>query len=59
MADNLFVVDWTLGNEIKLLGLIKKLGLNNWKEISKILGKGKFKCESHYYTFYYSLKDCF
>ena len=57
MTDNLFTVDWTLGDEIKLLGAIEKLGLNNWEEISKILGKGKFECESHYYTFYYKSKD--
>ena len=55
---NLFTKDWTLGQEIKLLGAIERLGLNNWEEISKILGKGKFECESHYYTFYYkSIND--
>jgi len=47
----------TLGDEIKLLGAIEKLGLENWEEISKILGKGKFECESHYYTFYYKSKS--
>lgn len=57
MTDNLFTIDWTLGDEIKLLGAIEKLGLNNWEEISKILGKGKFECESHYYTFYYKSKN--
>ena len=58
-SDNLFTQDWTLGQEIKLLGAIERLGLNNWEEISKILGKGKFECESHYYTFYYKSKNDF
>jgi len=49
----------TLGDEIKLLGAIEKLGLENWEEISKILGKGKFECESHYYTFYYKSNNDF
>ena len=57
MNENIFTNDWTLGDEIKLLGAIEKLGLENWEEISKILGKGKFECESHYYTFYYKSKD--
>ena len=57
--ENIFTQDWTLGDEIKLLGAIERLGLNNWEEISKILGKGKFECESHYYTFYYKSKDDF
>ena len=57
--ENLFTQDWTLGDEIKLLGAIERLGLNNWEEISKILGKGKFECESHYYTFYYRSKNDF
>ena len=57
--ENLFTQDWTLGDEIKLLGAIERLGLNNWEEISKILGKGKFECESHYYTFYYKSKNDF
>ena len=57
MNDKLFTNNWTFGEEIKLLGAIEKLGLENWEEISKILGKGKFECESHYYTFYYKSKD--
>ena len=57
MTESLYTNDWTLGDEIKLLGAIEKLGLDNWEEISKILGKGKFECESHYYTFYYKTKD--
>ena len=59
LTENLFTVDWTLGEEIKLLGAIERLGLNNWEEISKILGKGKFECEAHYYTFYYKSKNDF
>ena len=58
-SENLFTKDWTLGQEIKLLGAIERLGLNNWEEISKILGKGKFECESHYYTFYYKSNNDF
>lgn len=57
MTENLFTSDWSLGDEIKLLGAIEKLGLENWEEISKILNKGKFECESHYYTFYYKSKE--
>ena len=57
MTENIFTNDWTLADEIKLLGAIEKLGLENWEEISKILNKGKFECESHYYTFYYKAKD--
>ena len=57
MNENLYTNDWTLGDEIKLLGAIENMGLENWEEISKILGKGKFECESHYYTFYYKSKD--
>lgn len=58
-SENLFTNDWTLGDEIKLLGALQRLGLNNWEEISKILGKGKLECESHYYTFYYKSKNDF
>ena len=49
----IFTDDWTLQNELKLLGGVEKLGLDNWDEISKNIGKGKVECESHYYTFYY------
>jgi len=57
MSEPLFTNDWSLGDEVKLLGAIEKLGLENWEEISKILNKGKFECESHYYTFYYKEKN--
>ena len=59
MNDPLFTEDWTLGDEIKLLGAIEKLGLENWEEISKILNKGKLECQSHYLAFYYKGKDDF
>ena len=54
LSENLFTWDWTLGEEIKLLGAIERLGLNNWEEISKILGKVKqyfqtTKIISHYF----------
>lgn len=58
ITEPLFTPNWTFGEEIKLLGAVEKLGLNNWEEISKTLGKGKFECEAHYYSFYYkSEKD--
>ena len=57
MNDHIYTNNWTFGEELKLLGAIEKLGLENWEEISKIVGKGKFECESHYYTFYYKSKD--
>ena len=57
MSEPLFTYDWSLGDEIKLLGAIEKMGLDNWDEISKILNKGIFECEAHYYTFYYKGKD--
>ena len=56
-TEPLFTKEWSFGDEIKLLGAVEKLGLNNWEEISKALGKGKFECESHYYAFYYKDKD--
>ena len=58
-SENLFTNDLTLDDEIKLLGAIERLDLNNWEEISKILGKEKFEYESYYYTFYYKSKSDF
>ena len=58
-SEYLFTNDWTLGDEIKLLGTIERLSLNNREEISKILGKEKFEYESYYYTFYYKSKSDF
>lgn len=57
MSDPLFTEDWSLGDEVKLLGAIEKLGIENWEEISKYLNKGKCECQSHYYAFYYKDKD--
>lgn len=57
MTEPLFTSDWSFGEEIKLLGYVEKLGLDNWEEISKALGKGKFECESHYYTFHYKINN--
>ena len=48
-----FTDDWSIRDELKLLGSIEKLGLDNWDEISKNIGKGIHECQSHYYTFYY------
>ena len=57
MEEPIFTIDWSFGDEIKLLGALERLGVGNWEEISKITGKGKFECESHYYTFYYKNKN--
>ena len=59
MEEPIFTTDWSFGDEIKLLGGLERLGIGNWDEISKITGKGKFECESHYYTFYYKKNDDF
>ena len=59
MEEPIFTLDWSFGDEIKLLGALSRLGLGNWDEISTIIGKGKFECESHYYTFYYRKEDDF
>ena len=57
MKEPIFTMDWSFGDEIKLLGALERLGVGNWEEIANITGKGKFECESHYYTFYYKNKD--
>ena len=59
MEEPIFTEDWSFGDEIKLLGSLERLGIGNWEEISKIIGKGKFECESHYYAFYYKKNDDF
>ena len=59
MEEPIFTEDWSFGDEIKLLGGLERLGIGNWEEISKIIGKGKFECESHYYAFYYKKNDDF
>ena len=43
MNEPIFTNDWSLAEELKLLGGIGRLGIGNWGEISKILGKGKFE----------------
>ena len=57
MEEPIFTSDWSFGDEIKLLGALQRLGIGNWEEISKIVGKGIFECESHYHTFYYKKVD--
>ena len=59
MEEPIFTADWSFGDEIRLLGGLERLGIGNWEEISKITGKGKFECESHYYAFYYKKNDDF
>ena len=54
----LFIDNWSLKEEHKLLSFVAKCGLNNWEEISKsIENKGQVECESYYYTFYYKNKE--
>ena len=57
MNEPIFTDDWTLEEEIKLLGALAHLGIGNWEDISKILGKGKFECRSHYHAFYYKKQN--
>ena len=57
MEEPIFTSDWSFGDEIKLLGALQRLGIGNWEDISKIVGKGIFECESHYHTFYYKTSD--
>ena len=59
MKEPIFTMDWSFGDEIKLLGALERLGVGNWEEIANITGKGKFECESHYYTFYYKSNNDF
>lgn len=53
MSEPIFTTDWSFEDELKLIGAIEKLGIGNWEDISNIIGKGKYECESHYNTFYY------
>ena len=54
----LFIDNWSLNEEHKLITFVEKCGLNNWEEISKsIENKGQVECESYYYTFYYKNKE--
>ena len=57
MSEPIFTEDWSLSEEIKLLGALSHLGIGNWEDISNILGKGKFECKSHYHTFYYKKQN--
>ena len=51
----LFTPDWSIYEELMLLSLIEKNGLDNWEDISDALKtKNPYECESHYYTFYYT-----
>ena len=57
MNEPIFTDDWTLEEEIKLLGALSHLGIGNWEDISIILRKGKFECRSHYNAFYYKKQN--
>ena len=54
---SIFTDDWTVGEEYNLLQNLSTSGLNNWEDISNILGRGQVECESHYYSFYYKEKE--
>ena len=48
-----FVEDWTIEEEILLLGAIDSCGLGNWEEISQNLGtKTALECKVHYFSVY-------
>ncbi|MCQ2819003.1 MAG: hypothetical protein MJ252_17200, partial [archaeon] len=50
----LFTEDWSIQDEHKLVKGVEKLGMDNWETIIHSLPhKGKFECETHYYSFYY------
>ena len=54
----LFTDDWKMNEEYKLLQNLATSGLNNWEDISNIMGnRGQVECESHYYSFYYTEKN--
>jgi len=54
----LFTEDWKMHEEYKLLVNLSTSGLNNWEDISNIMGnRGQVECESHYYSFYYTQKE--
>ena len=59
MNEPIFTEDWTLSEEIKLIGALSYLGIGNWEDVSNILGKGKFECKSHYHAFYYKKQNDF
>ena len=52
-----FTDDWSVCQEYNLLQNLSVSGLNNWEDISNILGRGQLECESHYYSFYYKEKE--
>lgn len=50
---SLFNTEWTVKEELCLIGSIERFGLDNWGEISNNLkSKPKVPCEAHYYTYY-------
>ena len=54
----LFSLNWSLKEEITLLSLIERHGLDNWEDIADSLKtKTKVECEAHYYSFYYQNKN--
>ena len=56
---SLFTKDWKIMEEYKLLQNLEVSGLNNWEDIKYAMeNKGEIECESHYYSFYCTKKDC-
>ena len=57
MSECLFIDDWTIKDELRFIDAVGKLGLENWYDISSIIGKGILECRNHYYSFYYKSKN--
>ena len=63
IADNLnypfFAKNRKMIEEYKLLQNLSLSGLNNWEDIKDVMdNKGKIECESYYYCFYFTEKEC-
>jgi len=53
----LFTLDWSALEELNLIHGIEKYGMDNWPDISDMVGNKNIKeCEEHYYTFYYKTR---
>ena len=59
MSDCLFIEGWPIKDELKFIEAISKLGLENWFDISRCIGKGVLECRNHYFSFYYKSKNDF
>ena len=59
MSDCLFIEGWPIKDELKFIEAISKLGLENWFDISRCIGKGVLECRNHYFSFYYKSQNDF